>query len=157
MTGMSELSSSVQTFLLLLLFFAGLGEILLIMLNKISRTGRSVHIRLGWGMAAVLLTMTVIYSCIGVAPVLFAVLAVMGALIHIPAGTVFCLKYRRNHLSPYAIKEFTDEFSSGVCFADASGRIILCNRQMGRLSSELLGSYPRRQAGSWKQLFLRLR
>lgn len=137
-----ELSASARTLLLLLLSFTGLGEIILIMPNKISRTGRSVHMMLGYGMAAVLLTMNVIYSCIGAAPVLPAALAIIAALIHIPVETVFCLKYRRNHLSPYAIKEAMDDLSSGVCFADASGRIILCNRQMGKLSSELLGSYP---------------
>lgn len=137
-----ELSASVRTLLLLLLSFTGLGEIILIMLNKISRTGRSVHMILGYGMAALLLIMSVIYSCIGAAPVLLAAIAMAAALIHIMVETVSCLKYRRDHLSPYAIKEATDDLSSGVCFADASGRIILCNRQMGRLSSELLGSYP---------------
>ncbi|MGN0455724.1 MAG: ATP-binding protein [Acutalibacteraceae bacterium] len=142
MMQMCELSASVRTLLLLLLSFAGLGEIILIMLNKISRIGRSVHLILGYGMAAVLLTMNVIYSCIDAAPVLLAAIAIIAALIHIPVETAFCLKYRRNHLSPYAIKEATDDLSSGVCFADASGRIILCNRQMGKLSSKLLNSYP---------------
>ncbi|MGN0564852.1 MAG: ATP-binding protein [Candidatus Heritagella sp.] len=142
MMQMCELSASIRTLLLLLLSFSALGEIILIMLNKISRTGRSVHMMLGYGMAAVLLMMSGLYSCIDAAPVLLAAIAVIVALIHIPVETVFCLKYRRNHLSPYAIKEATDDLSSGVCFADASGRIILCNRQMGKLSSELLGSYP---------------
>lgn len=142
MMQMCELSASARTALLLLLPFTGLGEIILIMVNKISRTGRSVHIILGYGMAAVLLTMTGMYSRIGAAPVFLAAIALIAALIHIPAETVSCLKYRRDHLSPYAIKEATDDLSSGVCFADSSGRIILCNRQMGKLSSELLGSYP---------------
>lgn len=141
MMQMCEFSASVQTVLLTLLSFAAIGEIILIMLNKFSRTGRSVHMMLGYGMTA-LLIMSGIYSCADAASILPAAIAVIAALVHIPVETVFCLKYRKGHLSPYAIKEATDNLSSGMCFADTLGRIILCNRQMGKLSSELLGSYP---------------
>ncbi|MGN0164550.1 MAG: sensor histidine kinase [Lachnospiraceae bacterium] len=142
MMQMCELSSLVRSLLLLIISFTALGEIILIMLNKISRTGRSVHILLGFGMMAVLQIICGIYSCIGEAPVLPAVIVLIVALIHILIETLYCIKYRRLYLSPYAIKEATDNLSSGVCFADATDRIILCNRQMGRLSSELMGSYP---------------
>lgn len=144
MMQMCELSVTAQTFLLILLFLAVLCEIVLVMLYKLSRSGLSGHVLLGYGMTAALLILSCIYNSDGIctAPVLPAAIAVFAASIHIPIETVFCLKYRKNHLSPYAIKEATDDLPTGVCFADASGRIILCNRQMGKLSSELLGSYP---------------
>jgi signal transduction histidine kinase len=144
MMQMCELSASVRTLLLILLSFAVPCEIVLMMLYKISRPGRSGHVLLGYGMAAALLILSCIYNGAGAGtvPVLPAAMAIFAALIHISVETVFCLKYRKNHLSPYAIKEAMDDLPTGVCFADASGRIVLCNRQMGRLSSELMGGYP---------------
>ena len=38
-----------------------------------------------------------------------------------------------------AIKESVDNLPSGICFADANGVIVLCNRQMHRLCHALMG------------------
>lgn len=139
-----DLSAPAHTVLQILLFLAVLCEILLCALYRISCSQRSVHTLLRYGMTAALLIISCIYSDAGAtaAPVLPAAIAVLAALIHIPVETVFCLEYRKNHLSPYAVKEAADDIPTGVCFADASGRIILCNRQMGALSSLLIGNYP---------------
>lgn len=143
-----ELSLPIRTILPILLFLAVLCEIVLIMMNRMSRRGRCIHALTGYGITAALLILTLIYvrTDAGTVPVLPAVLALVIALLHIPAEAVFCMKYRKNHLSPYAIKEAADDLPTGVCFADASGRIILCNRRMGKLSSYLLGSFPQTAA-----------
>ena len=49
---------------------------------------------------------------------------------------------QKDVLSPSSVKETLDNLDSGVCFADGSGRIILVNRAMAKLSSVLIGSYP---------------
>lgn len=53
-------------------------------------------------------------------------------------------EYRRNkkQLSSASIKETLDNLVSGICFADKSGRIILINVAMSKLTSALIGSYP---------------
>lgn len=51
-------------------------------------------------------------------------------------------KRNKNKLSPSSIKETLDNLDSGICFADQSGRIILINIVMGKLASQLIGSYP---------------
>lgn len=142
MTRLCELSPAIQAVLPILLFLAVLCELILLMLQGASRRERLVHMVTGCAAAAALLVMTYLYSTDGETPVLPAVIALALALLHVPAEMVSCVKYRQNHLSPYAIKEATDDLPSGVCFADASGRIILCNRQMARLAACLLGSYP---------------
>ena len=48
----------------------------------------------------------------------------------------------KNVLSTSSVKETLDNLDSGVCFADAGGRIILVNKAMAKLASVLLGSYP---------------
>ena len=52
----------------------------------------------------------------------------------------YCRK--KNELSPFSVKEATDRLPMGVCFADPSGRIILCNDLMRRLSFALCGHEP---------------
>ena len=144
MTRLCELPVAAVMLLQLLLFLAALCEMVLIMLYKIARSENLCHILPGYLITAILMILSCLYwgtgSC--ALPVLPAAIAVILAYIHIPAEAVFCLKYRKNHLTSYAIKEAVDDLPTGVCFADASGRIVLCNRQMGQLSSELLGSYP---------------
>lgn len=53
-------------------------------------------------------------------------------------------EYGRNkkQLSSASVKETLDNLASGICFADKSGRIILINVAMGKLTSALIGSYP---------------
>ena len=47
---------------------------------------------------------------------------------------------RPNYLVFHAIKESFDRLPTAVCFFDRSGGIVLCNRQMYRLSQYLLNS-----------------
>ena len=53
-------------------------------------------------------------------------------------------EYGRNkkQLSSASVKETLDNLASGICFADKSGRIILINVAMSKLTSALIGSYP---------------
>ena len=48
--------------------------------------------------------------------------------------------HRPKHFAFNAIKESFDMLPTAVCFFDCSGGIVLCNRQMYRLSRYLLDS-----------------
>ena len=48
--------------------------------------------------------------------------------------------HRLKHFAFNAIKESFDMLPTAVCFFDRSGGIVLCNRQMYRLSRYLLNS-----------------
>ena len=139
-----DLSDQGRLLILILLFLAMLYEIFLIMLYSVSRSGRSCHILPGICITTLLLVMSCLYDGFELCttPVLPGAAVLFTALVHMPLETAYCLKYRKNHLSSYAIKEATDDLPSGLCFTDSSGRIVLCNRQMGNLSSVLIGSYP---------------
>lgn len=60
-------------------------------------------------------------------------------------GGHFAIAFRReywrhkNELSPFSIKEATDNLPLGICFVDPNGRVILCNDRMRRLSFALSG------------------
>lgn len=144
MMRLSEFPTPVVTLLLILLFLASLCEFVLMILYRVSHWGASRHILPGCCITAVLLLLNCICDSVEACtvPVLGVALVLLVAVIHIAIETVFCLRYRKNHLSPYAIKEAMDDLPTGVCFSNPSGRIILCNRQMGNLSSLLIGSYP---------------
>ncbi len=49
---------------------------------------------------------------------------------------------RKGRLTPLSVRQGLDNMSSGICFADDNGKIILINRVMGNLISELTGRYP---------------
>ena len=49
---------------------------------------------------------------------------------------------RKGRLTPLSVRQGLDNMSSGICFADDAGKIILINRVMGNLISELTGRYP---------------
>lgn len=145
MMRLCELSVPAVTLLLILLFMAALCEFVLILLYKVSHTGRLWHILPGCCMTAFLLVINCLCDTTPGAcavPALLVAGTLLVAIIHIPIEAVYCIKHRKDSLSPYAIKEAADDLPTGVCFADLSGRIILCNRQMGKLSSALFGSYP---------------
>ena len=146
MTTLNAVSEGMRTFLLFLLFFEAAGEIAQMMRFKARHSGRRLHILPGCIIVLILLALLMV--CLsrdpageGV-PLLLVAAAVAGAAVHMAAEAVTELLFRKEELSPYAIKEATDDLPSGVCFTDASGRVILCNRTMGELSSVLIGSYP---------------
>lgn len=140
-----DIPNQLATVLLILLFLAALSEFVLILLYKLSYNGRSWHILPGCCMAALLFILSCLCDTAPGActvPVLPVAAALLAALIHIPIEVAYCIKHRNDSLSSYAIKEATDDLPTGVCFADQTGRIVLCNRRMGELSSALIGSYP---------------
>ena len=74
----------------------------------------------------------------------YAFMSVSAVLIFIAAMTRIRKEYRksRKNISKSSIKAAFDNLNSGVCFADASGKIILINKIMGKLISEQTGSFP---------------
>lgn len=68
--------------------------------------------------------------------------AVLGPILIVYAVEGICRAYRcqKNELSPWSIKQATDDLPEGICFADPEGRVILCNRRMRELAITLMGS-----------------
>ena len=66
----------------------------------------------------------------------WGVFAAVMVLAAIHFGIALPREYRRRkrELSPFSIKEATDQLPMGVCFTDPDGRVILCNNRMRRLS-----------------------
>ncbi len=74
----------------------------------------------------------------------YILISALAVLIFIAALTSINREYMKSHtkISKSSIKEAFDNLNSGVCFADASGKIILINQIMGKLISERTGSFP---------------
>ena len=73
------------------------------------------------------------------APWLIFAAAIFLAAVHFAIALPREYRRKKNELSPFSIKEATDELPMGICFADPNGRIILCNNRMRRLSFALCG------------------
>ena len=73
------------------------------------------------------------------APWLIFAAAIFFAAVHFAIALPREYRRKKNELSPFSIKEATDELPMGICFADPNGRIILCNNRMRRLSFALCG------------------
>lgn len=132
--------------MLLLLFLSALGEFVLVLLCKICHEGRAGYLLPECCMVVFLFALLCVANPAFPASKNVSV-GLVGTVLLIVAVQIFItvvhyMKRRKCHLSPDAIKETTDNLPSGLCFADDSGRIILCNRRMGELSSVLIGSYP---------------
>ena len=76
------------------------------------------------------------------APWLIFASAIFLAAAYFAAAVPSEYRRKKNELSPFSVKEATDRLPMGVCFADPSGRIILCNDLMRRLSFALCGHEP---------------
>lgn len=146
MTYLNTLPEQISRLLLMLMFAEAMCEFALILRYKISQTGRRWHVLPSCFM--LILIFALLALCmpeshnIRAVPVVLVAMVLLIAAVHIAVETVHNKRHRSNELSPYAIKETVDDLPTGVCFADTSGRIILCNRRMGELSALLLGSYP---------------
>lgn len=68
--------------------------------------------------------------------------------LYIAAGFIRERKRIKSELSPLAIQQAVDNLPLGICFADPSGTLILCNRVMSGLGMVLLGSHPQ----TWEEL-----
>lgn len=62
------------------------------------------------------------------------------------------LKYRKTTLSRSSIKEGIDKVSSGLCFYDKSGRVILMNNRMNELCHSIVGRDLQNAALFWEIL-----
>lgn len=60
------------------------------------------------------------------------------------AGIGLAYEYRRGkrEINEWSVKEAIDDLPMGLCFADATGRVILCNRKMEVLSHVLTDNHP---------------
>lgn len=61
---------------------------------------------------------------------------------YLVAGFIRERKRIKRELSPLAVQQAIDDLPLGICFADPSGTLILCNRVMSGLGTVLLGSHP---------------
>lgn len=68
--------------------------------------------------------------------------------LYIASGFIRERKRIKSEFSPLAIQQAMDDLPLGICFADPSGTLILCNRVMGELGMVLLGSHPQ----TWEEL-----
>lgn len=85
-------------------------------------------------------------------PVIIVILLIVAILIY----SIFVLykevQHRKNTLTRTAIKEGIDKVSSGLCFYDESGRIILKNNSMDSLCYEIVGRDLQNAALFWEIL-----
>ena len=148
MSAFSSLSAVWQTLIPLMLFVEAVLELGLFMyqLLRSSKPVRSLHCAVHF---AVLLTLLFSVTqgdpdegkdafLTGAPWILFALVIVLVA-IHLAIALPREYRRRKNELSPFSIKEATDNLPMGICFADPDGRIILCNNLMRRLSFVLCG------------------
>lgn len=74
--------------------------------------------------------------------------ALFSLALYIAAGFLRERKRIKSELSPLAIQQAIDDLPLGICFADPSDTLILCNRVMSDLGIVLLGSHPQ----TWEEL-----
>ena len=130
--------------------FLAASGLLALALYEILTYVRGWKIALNFALFALLTAFTAYLTAAAVSPDKYParipVSAVAAAVVSVAAYSVCAAVYggKRNAggLSPMSVKETLDNLDSGVCFADAGGRIILVNAAMGKFASSLLGSYP---------------
>lgn len=83
-------------------------------------------------------------------PVLAGILTVLFILLSLYISSGFLRERKRikSELSPLAIQQAMDDLPLGICFADPSGTLVLCNRVMSELGMVLLDSHPQ----TWEEL-----
>lgn len=149
MTPFSGLALSAQLLLCGLLFFAAMSRLALCIYRYVS-TG-SWRRCLGDGLLflAVLLPLALFTASADPARGFFlrvpwGLLPLLSALLTAGAAAGMAGEYRRSRQSPSPamIRETLDDLNTGICFSDATGRMILVNRTMGELAAALTGSYP---------------
>lgn len=76
-------------------------------------------------------------------PWIFIVILLLLAVLHLAFEIPIERKRLTEHLTSESIREATNDLTMGVCFADPTGLIILCNETMRELTYMILGVYPR--------------
>ena len=158
MISFSSLPAFWQTLIPLLLFGEAVFELglLLYQLFRGGKPTRSLHCAAHFVvLTALLLSVTQgdpdkgkDAFLLGAPWLIFACVIILAA-VHFAIAFPREYRRRKNELSPFSIKEATDELPMGICFADPSGRIILCNNRMRRLSFALCGHEPQ-IAADWE-------
>lgn len=148
MSAFSSLSAFWQTLIPLLLLLEAVSELglLLYQLFRSAKPVRSLHCIAHFAVLLVLLFSVTQGDpdegkdafLLGAPWLLFAAVILLAAL-HFAIALPREYRRRRSELSPSSIKEATDRLPMGICFADADGRVILCNDTMRRLAFALCG------------------
>lgn len=151
MTGFSALTQNGQALLLLLLYGAAVSQLALFLYRN-SHTfrpwvfGADALLQIG-----LLVLLTMLTECtrnsekwpvLGSIPAAILALGAVFVLVYAAAGMLWEAAHSKNKLSPDSIKQAMDDLPAGICYADAAGTIVLCNRVMVRLSMMLTGNYP---------------
>ena len=130
------------------LFLAAMGQLTLCLSQHLCHSGRKRRVFDGVLFLA-LLTLCAWYQTEAMEETSFsailriAVPAVLTlAFIHVAAGIFREYRESRETLTPASVKQALDNLGSGILFADETGRAVLVNRAMARLSYMLIGSYP---------------
>ena len=76
-------------------------------------------------------------------PWISVVILLLLAALHLSLEIPIERKRLTEHLTSESIREATNNLKMGVCFADPTGLIILCNVTMRELTYMILGVYPR--------------
>lgn len=149
MTCFCKLEHPVQLLMILLTWLGCLAEIVLLVY-------RTSHRRAGWRTAAggallcgLLLLLCFMIRC-NQRTLIIRVHLPVPVLAAVIVGTFLCVgisltsecRRSKREIDEWSVKEAIDDLPVGLCFADASGRIILCNRKMNVLSHQLTGRYP---------------
>lgn len=147
----TELSGSVQMLMLLFLFADAL-LLLILPLYKYSHREKLFRLIPDICMMALLLLLlafltlnhenSMTYPWIGTLPSAAVWLIIAAVLVYTVIGAVRVNSRRKTTLSLYAIKQTLDDLPSGICFTDATDRIVLVNHRMCELCATLTGSYP---------------
>lgn len=61
-------------------------------------------------------------------------------------------RYDHSHISPVSIKEALDSLPAGVCFYQASGRVLLINKRMDKIARTLTGKAVLQGADYWEEI-----
>ena len=148
-----ELSCSVQMFFVLVIWLGCLAELFLLLYHFFHRRAVWNAVADGALFCGSLILEHFLVGCRrGFFPVhlhlAVPVLAAVAAGMLLYAGISFVWEYGRSkrEVNAWSIKEAMDDLPMGICFADESGRIILCNRMMDVLSHLLTGSHPQTMA-----------
>ena len=75
-------------------------------------------------------------------PALVPVLSMAAVLLYTAVGGYREWRRSKEEISDWSIKEAIDDLPAGLCFADSTGRVILCNRKMDALTNLLIGRHP---------------
>ncbi len=143
---------SIQPFycvVLLIMLFIGLLSESALLIFRINRHAQRGECSVPTALAAILTAFVFLFPPhdsttvppIGI-PYICAVITICLTYCHLMFALVHERKKMTANINPDSIREAINNISTGVCFSDPNGRIILCNKMMRELTYEMIGSYP---------------